>query len=93
MKEIDKTVGALSSHNTWRRGCINLIASENVMSPLASKVYQSDLEHRYAEGMPGKRYYQGLDYVDEIETFPIHDDVARANALLSGEADLIEAVP
>ena len=31
-------------------------------------------------------------YVDEIETFPIHDDVARANALLSGEADLIEAV-
>lgn len=62
-----KTVNLLDSHNNWRKNCINLIASENVMSPLATKVYDSDFKHRYAEGMPGKRYYQGLGYVDEIE--------------------------
>jgi glycine hydroxymethyltransferase len=37
------------------------------MSPLAEAVYLSDMMHRYAEGKPGRRYYQGLLYVDEIE--------------------------
>ncbi len=56
-------------HNRWRRyETINLIASENVMSPLAEAAYLSDMMHRYAEGKPFKRYYQGTIYVDEIET-------------------------
>ncbi len=46
---------------------VNLIASENVMSPLALKVYISDFMHRYAEGKPFKRYYQGTRYIDELE--------------------------
>lgn len=37
------------------------------MSPLAEAVYISDMMHRYAEGKPGERYYQGNIYVDEIE--------------------------
>jgi len=56
------------AHNRWRRyETINLIASENVMSPLAESAYVSDMMHRYAEGKPFKRYYQGTKYVDEVE--------------------------
>lgn len=62
-----KTLSLVQEHNNWRKNCINLIASENTMSALADKVYFSDLMHRYAEGMPYKRYYQGLKYFDPIE--------------------------
>jgi len=64
---MQKLISLLEKHNNWRKNCINLIASENVMSPLAEKAYFSDLMHRYAEGLPFKRYYQGLSYFDEIE--------------------------
>ena len=57
----------VGQHNKWRGECINLIASENVMSPACEKLYVSDLMHRYAEGVPYKRYYKGLQYVDRIE--------------------------
>ncbi len=58
------------SENRWRLlETINLIASENVMSPLAMKLYLSDFMHRYAEGKPFKRYYQGTKYIDELEVF------------------------
>lgn len=61
-------IDVVRSHNRWRRfECINLIASENVMSPLAESAYLSDMMHRYAEGKPGKRYYQGTKYVDIVE--------------------------
>ncbi len=46
---------------------INLIASENLMSPLALRLYISDFMHRYAEGKPFKRYYQGTKYIDPLE--------------------------
>jgi len=55
------------SNNERIRYNINLIASENVMSPLALMLYTSDFMHRYAEGKPFKRYYQGTRYIDEIE--------------------------
>ena len=50
----EKILDLLEKHNQWRKECINLIASENVMSPLAEKVYLSDLMSRYAEGLPFK---------------------------------------
>ena len=62
-----KILFLLKKHQEWRQNSINLIASENVMSPLAEKAYLSDLMHRYAEGLPFKRYYQGLKYIDQIE--------------------------
>ncbi|MEM4681519.1 MAG: serine hydroxymethyltransferase, partial [Acidilobaceae archaeon] len=45
-----------------------LIASENIMSPIALKAYMSDFMHRYAEGRPFKRYYQGTLYIDKLES-------------------------
>lgn len=62
-------------HSAWFKDCIPLIASENVMSPAAREVINSDLSNRYAEGLPGKRYYQGNIYVDQIET--ICENLAR----------------
>jgi len=62
-------------HSAWFKDSIPLIASENVMSPAAREVLNSDLSNRYAEGLPGKRYYQGNIYVDQIET--ICENLAR----------------
>lgn len=55
------------AHNEWFEGCIPMIASENLMSPLAREMLISDFADRYAEGLPGKRYYQGNIYVDKVE--------------------------
>ncbi len=61
-------IGLVKKQNRWRtRECINMIASENRMSPLAEKMYMSDFMHRYAEGMPYNRYYQGTKYIDPLE--------------------------
>ncbi len=66
--ELGDILDLVVKHNVWRkRECVNLIASENVMSPLAMLIYLNDMMHRYAEGKPFKRYYQGLKYVDELE--------------------------
>ncbi|MBN2517502.1 MAG: hypothetical protein JXB14_01515, partial [Candidatus Altiarchaeota archaeon] len=43
----------------WRSKCINLIASENIVSPDVRAALISDFGGRYAEGRPGKRFYQG----------------------------------
>jgi len=53
--------------NQWRMRTLNLIASENVLSNRARQVMGSDFAHRYAEGHPGERYYQGTEVIDEIE--------------------------
>jgi glycine hydroxymethyltransferase len=58
---------AVSRHDEWRSRTLNLIASENVLSPAARAILDSDLLHRYAEGHPGGRYYEGTRYVDEVE--------------------------
>jgi len=66
--ELIKVIELTRNHNRWRRfECINLIASENTMSPLAEAAYFTDMMHRYAEGKPGRRYYQGNVYTDEVE--------------------------
>lgn len=51
----------------WRRNCVNLIASESVVSPAVRAALVSDFEGRYAEGRPGRRFYQGTWMFDEIE--------------------------
>ncbi|WP_440059252.1 serine hydroxymethyltransferase [Thermogladius sp. 4427co] len=66
--ELKKVYDLTITHTRYRKKeTINLIASENVMSPLAMLLYLNDMMHRYAEGKPFKRFYQGLKYVDELE--------------------------
>ncbi|MCL5408379.1 MAG: serine hydroxymethyltransferase [Candidatus Thermoplasmatota archaeon] len=55
-------------HTELFRNSIPLIASENLMSPLTKEMVISDFNNRYAEGLPGHRYYQGNKTVDEMET-------------------------
>jgi glycine hydroxymethyltransferase len=57
----------VAEQNAWRAHTVNLIASENVLSQRARLLMGSDFAHRYAEGHPGERYYQGTDKIDEIE--------------------------
>jgi glycine hydroxymethyltransferase len=58
----------VKEQNDWRGTCINLIASENVTSRRVRGIMGSDFAHRYAEGHPGERYYQGTEIIDEIES-------------------------
>jgi glycine hydroxymethyltransferase len=54
-----------------QRDKIELIASENICSRAVLQATGSILTNKYAEGYPGKRYYGGCEYVDEIETLAI----------------------
>jgi glycine hydroxymethyltransferase len=67
-KNVERIEELVRQQNEWRSHTINLIASENVMSRRARAVMGSDFTHRYAEGHPGERYYQGTEKIDEIET-------------------------
>ncbi len=60
---------------------LELIASENLASPAVIAAMGSILTNKYAEGLPGKRYYGGCEHVDEIETLCIH----RAKALFGAD--------
>ncbi len=55
-------------HNRFFEQSIPLIASENVISPLQREMLNSDFNGRYAEGLPGHRYYQGNEFVDRVES-------------------------
>ncbi len=63
------------SGELYRHG-LGMIASENIVSPMVQKIVASDLHGRYAEGLPGKRYYQGCDDFDTIESIGI--DLAKS---------------
>ncbi len=54
-----------------QRENIELIASENIVSPTVMAAMGSMLTNKYAEGYPGKRYYGGCQFVDEIEQLAI----------------------
>lgn len=60
---------------------IELIASENFVSPAVLEAQGSVLTNKYAEGYPGRRYYGGCEYVDMVETLAIE----RAKALFGAE--------
>ena len=64
-----------------QRDHIELIASENFVSPAVMEAMGSHLTNKYAEGYPGARYYGGCQYVDEVESLAIE----RAKKLFGAE--------
>jgi glycine hydroxymethyltransferase len=72
VRKIRETV---RTHSMRFERAIPLIASENLLSPYAKELLISDLHSRYAEGLPGDRYYEGNEQVDEVENLCL--DLAR----------------
>ena len=70
--QADPELAAAMSRELGRqRENIELIASENIVSPAVMAAMGSVLTNKYAEGLPGKRYYGGCVYVDEVENIAI----------------------
>ncbi len=73
--DVQRIREAVRRHSRRFESAIPLIASENLLSPYAKELLVSDLHSRYAEGLPGERYYEGNEDVDEVETLCL--DLAR----------------
>src|SRR5215468_5095325 len=80
--ETDPDIAALIVEETERqKHGLELIASENFVSPAVLEAMGSSLTNKYAEGLPGKRYYGGCEVVDKIEQIAID----RAKELFEAE--------
>ncbi|MEN6340474.1 MAG: aminotransferase class I/II-fold pyridoxal phosphate-dependent enzyme, partial [Clostridiaceae bacterium] len=78
-----------------QRDHLELIASENFVSPAVLAAMGSPLTNKYAEGYPGKRYYGGCEYVDMVETLArdrakalFHADHANVQPHAGAQANL-----
>ena len=83
VESFDPEIGAMMGRELQRQqDGLELIASENFASPAVIAAMGSVLTNKYAEGLPGKRYYGGCQFVDELESLCIE----RAKALFGAEA-------
>ncbi len=88
VKAVDAEVGeAMDKELARQRRNLELIASENIVSPAVMAAMGSVLTNKYAEGYPGKRYYGGCQEVDVVE------DIARARACKLFGADHANVQP
>ncbi len=62
---------AIKSEEKRQEDTIELIASENIVSEAVREAQGSVLTNKYAEGYPGKRYYGGCQYIDQVEQLAI----------------------
>ena len=82
LRQFDPEAADLIDDELYRqRRNLELIASENIASPAVLAAMGSVLTNKYAEGLPGKRYYGGCECVDEMERLAI----ARCKALFGCE--------
>ena len=72
---------AIAAEEHRQRDELELIASENYTSAAIMEAVGSVLTNKYAEGLPGRRYYGGCEFVDTVETLAIE----RAKALFGAE--------
>lgn len=82
LKKYDQEIYASMKKELMRQQRnIELIASENIVSPSVMETMGSHLTNKYAEGYAGKRYYGGCEYIDEIETIAINrlKDIFKAD--------------
>ena len=78
----DPEIAGLIEKEEWRQDrSIRLIPSENYASRSVMEATGSILTNKYSEGYPGKRYYEGQEFIDQIEQLA----VARAKALFGAE--------
>ncbi|MGN0866207.1 MAG: serine hydroxymethyltransferase [Oligosphaeraceae bacterium] len=83
LRNVDPELSVLIDQEQARQSeGLELIASENFTSPAVRAAQGSILTNKYAEGLPGKRYYNGCANVDQIEQLAID----RAKALFGAEA-------
>src|SRR2546430_2952181 len=82
LRDADPEIAELIEEEIARQNDgIELIASENFVSPAVLEAMGSPLTNKYAEGLPGKRYYGGCEVVDEVEQLAID----RAKELFGAE--------
>jgi glycine hydroxymethyltransferase len=88
LKEVDPAIWNLIRAETLRQEeGLELIASENFVSPAVLEAAGSVLTNKYAEGYPGKRYYGGCEEVDKVEQLAID----RAIQLFGADAANVQA--
>jgi glycine hydroxymethyltransferase len=88
LAQVDPDIAGLIRKETERQEeGLELIASENFVSPAVLEAVGSVLTNKYAEGYPGKRYYGGCEIVDQVETLAIE----RAKKLFGAEAANVQA--
>ena len=82
LQKTDPELGdAMAAELHRQQNKLELIASENIVSPAVMAAMGSVLTNKYAEGYPGKRYYGGCECVDVVETLAIE----RAKKLFGAE--------
>ncbi|MDO8637297.1 MAG: serine hydroxymethyltransferase [Dehalococcoidia bacterium] len=85
---VDRAVAfILKMERERQNNTVNLIASENYVSPAVLEAQGSVMTNKYAEGYPGHRYYGGCQYVDEVESLAIQ----RAKQLFNAEHANVQA--
>jgi glycine hydroxymethyltransferase len=88
LAEVDPEIAALIQHETLRQHSqIELIASENFVSEAVLEATASVFTNKYAEGYPGRRYYGGCEYTDEVE------NLARDRAKKLFKAEYVNVQP
>src|SRR5213592_1398054 len=82
LREADPDIADLIEQEIARQNDgVELIASENFVSPAVLEAMGSPLTNKYAEGLPGKRYYGGCEIIDQVEQLAID----RAKQLFGAE--------
>jgi glycine hydroxymethyltransferase len=88
LEDVDPQIADLIRRDLERQNSsIHLIASENFASPAVMAASGSVFTNKYAEGYPGKRYYEGCQVVDEMESLAIE----RAKTLFSADHANVQA--
>ena len=88
LAEVDPEIARAIDHELERQAStLELIASENFVSEAVLEAAGSVMTNKYAEGLPGKRYYGGCEFVDVAETLAIE----RAKKLFSAEHANVQA--
>jgi len=90
LKKVDPEIfEAIKNEENRQKYTIELIASENFVSPEVLEAQGSVLTNKYAEGYPGKKYYGGCKYIDIVENLAIE----RAKEIFKPSMPMFSHIP